>query len=260
MNLIYSFILLLSSSPFIICFVSFGYLNINPQVFKNIQALILLSIMINIILKEFFQMQPLPGHVGWSFPSGHSHVFSVMCVGLFIFFRSRLIFLLSIIFMCLLPFALSNYNHHYYSDSLAAYVYSIGTLGIFFTTRKIIYDIENNLLIYFLSILLIVLSFFVYLALGQASFISTSITLLIFLYCSNYFYINKESLLKLNFHQRIIINICALTGLGLIYFINNAFSSSHIAKHIINYSTYSLCAVLISFIIPKYLIISKTAK
>ncbi len=256
-HFIYQLILIISNAPFIIFMISIGYLNINPQIFKEIQCAVLLAILINIILKEIFHMQPLPDHDGWSFPSGHSHIFSVMCVSLFIFFRTKFILFISIISMMLLPITLVEYKHHFYSDVIAAYAYSIGTLGIFFTSKNLFDKIINTWSIHILSIFLVILNVFVYINFQVISFLSTSITLLIFLYSSNIVYIDKECINSLNIKNRILVNVIAILCLSLIYFSTKTTFLSLFTKQIMNHISYGLCAVLIGYVIPKYLIINQ---
>jgi hypothetical protein len=251
-------VLLIANSPFIITFISLGYLNLKPQIFKEMQLLVLIAILINIFLKEIFCMQPLAGHTGWSFPSGHSHVFAVICLSLIFYFRNKFIFFISLSLMAALPFALVHYNHHLYSDVFAAYIYSIGTIGIFHSIKRLFSETSTSYSILILLSVLTVLNIIMYMSFNINSFFSTSITLIIFFCGSNLLNITQEHIDALSTSSRIKINMVATLGLFFIYLITQLIPNMPInIAGIINQTSYCLTAVLISFLIPKYLILNQ---
>ncbi len=120
---------LLLSHPLTYAFcITFGYWCIKRKPFVHAIILVVITMCINVYLKEWFQVPPLPGLHSWRFPSGHAQTIGVFWLWLLLQFPSIGFFTLVSLILALVGIGLVHFNFHLTIDVLVAYAFALITV------------------------------------------------------------------------------------------------------------------------------------
>lgn len=128
LNYIANFFLLFSHPIFLIPIIIIGIYRYNRNIFIHTAFLLLISIIINKILKSWFAI-PLSSVLnkeGYAFPSGHMQAAFIFYGWLFINIRNGLLRFIFITILCGIGFGLIHYGYHNYFDIIGAI--GVGTI------------------------------------------------------------------------------------------------------------------------------------
>ncbi len=96
----------------------------------------------NAVLKEVFKM-PLPEtcpSTSYGFPSGHTNFYSILCIWIFISYKSKYIKTLSILVFCLAEWRIVYLGYHYLRDVLLTPLFA---LTVTYLYKKFVSDFSD---------------------------------------------------------------------------------------------------------------------
>ena len=158
-----------------------------------------------------------------------------------------------IILLGTIPFALAAYQHHHLFDAFAAFPYSFCTLGIFYSIQRIFDKINFLTKTIVLSLVLLVVNFFANYMAYPHVLLPPCLTYIIFIIGSNLEALSKTTIQRLHLKQKAFINLMCWLGLLTIYFMLGSNYLSEFTNHSLHIIAYPLCAILVSYILPKYI-------
>ncbi len=131
-HLVTTFFLSFSHWVVILPFIVLGYCLISRRVFSHAVCLLALSILLNIVLKNIFQipLSPTLGKEGFAFPSGHMQAATVLYGWLALNIKNAWVRLSIVIILLGVGFSLVHAGYHNHYDVLGGVFF--GTLLIFF--------------------------------------------------------------------------------------------------------------------------------
>lgn len=231
LDIINKIILKLGDPYFIFIYLSYGYLNGNKLLCERIISQSIIAMIFNILLKEYFQILPLDGLKGFSFPSGHVHFFTITIYNLILYYKHKLIvtiycFILAIIY----PLAIINAKYHYLIDTIGGYTYGALTVYLYYIYQQYKDNIYSKYVLLFFTILLCIISFMI----QKFLIISCLLSLSMFKYFDN-----KNKLIYKKFKSLVL---CAFLIFGGII-------ASYISK-INELLTLPIFIIMISYIMP----------
>lgn len=249
-SVILNIVLFFASAPFITLAISFGYLNINPELYKKMQFQVFIAMIFNVWLKSFFLAPPLPDHTGWSFPSGHSHVFAVILYNLFLFYSKYTIRICLLSALIIMPIAIIQAGHHFLDDVIAGYCYAGLTVWLFKIVDNLSYKFSENLKI-FLFTMLILINF---LTNGPVIIYPIVIAFAIFSLSTTIAPVSTYNLQLMDTASKIRMNIACISSLAIAYSLL-LYTNNFVCLIL----TYPTCVLIATYLIPKYYIFNSRA-
>ena len=130
-HLLTTFFLRFSHWVVIVPCIVLGYCLISRRIFCHALCLLALGILLNIVLKNMFQipLSPALGKEGFAFPSGHMHVATVLYGWLALNIKNRWFRLCMVIILLGVGFSLVHAGYHNYYDVFG---------GLFFGTLLVL--------------------------------------------------------------------------------------------------------------------------
>lgn len=246
-------ICLLTTTPyFIISLLIFSYYCINRRIFKHVLIIILITLILNPLLKSYYQIPPLSEHSGFRFPSGHTQVSSAFWGGIIWYFPNKLVMLMVGLVITGISGGLIYYNHHLLIDTVGAIGFAIATIGVYVSLEKTLHSFTNYHFLFNLSIVLIS-SLLVYLLPTTNLFVYSAYLTLLAWIIIHYFYdqrilffpvqTNLHKNIKMFLYGTILLLLLILLCQNIVYLITAI---------TFPYSLfYPICAIWVSFIWPK---------
>ena len=138
MNLLTTFFLSFSHWVVILPLMVLGYCLISKRIFCHALCLLVLSILLNIILKNIFQipLSPALGKEGFAFPSGHMQVATVLYGWLAFNIKNIWVRLSIVIILLGVGFSLVHAGYHNYYDVFGGVFFGTLLIGIYHVLLK----------------------------------------------------------------------------------------------------------------------------
>lgn len=250
-----SIILLISNTPFLFMLIIIWYFNVDEYASKRILISLFETIIIGCVLKEHFQAPPLPGHNGWSFPSGHAHLCATFWLNMLINNNSAYRKIAYFIYLVALAYAMNRSGYHYPSDIIAGYIYALITQNFMQIKNTTNQPYVQNM---FLAVALVV-SFAFADSKSSAVIIASSISLLLVAFFVEDTNTDLSNLLKkANLAKRLIANILIILLLYFIYKASGIIASKNILpESALVAASYPIAIIVSLILIPKTIINTK---
>tara|TARA_B100000965_G_C19592544_1_gene758594 strand:- start:152 stop:1048 length:897 start_codon:yes stop_codon:yes gene_type:complete len=140
MDTFWRLVLIIAHEPFIIVFLTFGYLCLDRKIFGKTLCLLLISLAVNPLLKNLFQvpLHPSLGRPGFGFPSGHMQSAVVLWGWLAWEYKKPWIYAGVTALLACIGYATVRAQYHYPADIIGAVGFGLILLVLFhyFTASK----------------------------------------------------------------------------------------------------------------------------
>lgn len=125
--------LFFSSDLFIIPLIIIGFIGFNRSIFFHAACLVLLSMLLNVALKNTFQipLAPALGKVGYAFPSGHMQLVTVLYCWLALRLRKIGLFFIIIPLLVSIGLSLIHFGYHDFYDVCAGVFFALLLITVY---------------------------------------------------------------------------------------------------------------------------------
>ncbi|CDZ75981.1 PAP2 superfamily protein [Legionella massiliensis] len=149
--------LLFSSDLIIIPLVVIGLIWLNRETFYHATCLILFSMLVNVALKNTFQipLSPALGKIGYAFPSGHMQFVTVLYAWLALRVKNFWLTMAIVIVLIGVALSLIHFGYHNLYDVVAAVFFAVILIGLYYLADLRWQDSVPWLILLFASLLLI---------------------------------------------------------------------------------------------------------